>query len=83
MSNDYNDFDHSQNPYESGLEGEFNSEDPPEGYESWAEWYYYNGESKKGECSNQLSDERISREQEAERRKIIRKAKKEGVHPDI
>lgn len=83
MSDDYNDNEYSQSPYESGLEGEFGSEDPPEGYESWAEWYYYNGESKTEEYSNKLSDEEIWRAQEAERRKIIRKAKKEGVHPDI
>ncbi|MGR5574821.1 hypothetical protein [Bacteroides thetaiotaomicron] len=92
MSSDYNDFNHSQSPYESGLEGEFGSEDPPEGYESWAEWYYYNGESEDETpecldepeaCYNQLSDEEIDRKQEAERRRIIRKAKKEGVHPDI
>lgn len=90
MSSDYND---CQSSYESGLEGGFDSEEPPEGYESWAEWYYCNGESDEEDTSkysvetdvlyNQLSDEEINRVQETERCKIIRKAKKEGVHPDI
>lgn len=92
MSDDYYDEDYEQSnaSFEQGLEGEFDSEDPPEGYESWAEWYYYNGEStNKREYSRcdeyedeQAKEERKKREK-YERQQLIQKAKEEGVHPDI
>lgn len=90
MDDEYDDF---QSSYESGLEGEFDSEDPPEGYESWAEWYYYNGESdrkkhsrysdEQEENNNYYQSEKIMEVEEEAIRQLNERAKREGVHPEM